>query len=240
MKSLAKSAAESGALKKLSGLVTAGNLTGTEAWTCFSAAKTKQVFRKGTLVVEFTAKQVEAMKGLKQRLVPELMQRSRRACAYCRRPVGRYGFAWHIEHVYPKADFDDKTFDLSNLTVGCADCNRWKGSRVDKKTKTNGLSIINPVANGFRYSDSLSLVHLTTEEVCFVKYTPRDAAGTSTYKALQFEEIERSTIVDSMNPSLADLHRRINDVLLDRADNPAHAELVTLLGKLKSNIYRLT
>ncbi|ANH75543.1 hypothetical protein ACS15_4415 [Ralstonia insidiosa] len=102
-----------------------------------------------------------------------------------------------------------------------------------------GLTIIEPVANGFRYGDHINLVHIATEDICLVKYRPISAEGTQTYAKLQFEDIERSTIMDSVNDDLAALHRRMNDLLAKVQSDDSQKDVARLLGKLKSKIYRV-
>ncbi|MFS8977576.1 hypothetical protein PO002_24205 [Cupriavidus necator] len=239
MISLAKTDAEKDALRKLLGYIANRTLTGTQAWTCFSSPKPEHLFNKKKLSLTFTKDEIDAFKSIKKKCVGKLELKHSRACAYCRRAVGRYGFGWHIEHVYPKASFPAQTFSLGNLTIGCVDCNLWKAARVDKWTLAQGIRIIEPIADGFRYGDHLNLVHLATEDICFVKYNPTSNPGTETYEKLQFADIERSTIIDSVNGELAALHRRMNDILADAQGDDSKTELVALLGKLKSSIYRL-
>ncbi|MBU9172469.1 HNH endonuclease [Burkholderia gladioli] len=239
MMSLAKTDVEKGTLRRLLRYVANDTLTGTGAWTCFSSPRAKHVYDEDQPPITFTADEIKGLKSLKKRVVEKLELKHHRACAYCRRPVGHYGYGWHIEHVYPKADFPQRTFSLPNLTIGCVDCNQWKAARVDRTTLAQGLTIIEPVANGFRYGNHINLVHIATEDVCLVKYRPVSEAGRQTYAKLQFADIERSTIIDSVNDDLAALHRRMNDLLAKAQSDDSQSELVELLGKLKSKIYRL-
>ncbi|KWA78305.1 hypothetical protein WL30_02675 [Burkholderia ubonensis] len=239
MMSLAKTDIEKDTLRRLLHYVDDETLTGTSAWTCFSSPRAEHVYDEDEPPITFTTDERNSLKSLKKRVVERLERRNRRACAYCKRPVGNYGYGWNIEHVYPKASFPASTFSLQNLTIGCVDCNQWKAARVDKKTLAEGLTIIEPVANGFRYGDHINLVHIATEDICFIKYRPTSKAGKQTYEKLQFTDIERSTIIDSVNDDLAALHRRMNDLLASAQSGDSHTELVALLGQLKSNIYRL-
>jgi len=239
MMSLAKIGAETDALQRLVKYIEDTTLTGTDAWSCFSSPRTEHVYDKNKPPITFTLDERKALKSLKKQVVERLEHKNRRACAYCKRPVGNYGYGWNIEHVYPKSTFPQSTFSLNNLTIGCIDCNQWKAARVDKKTLDQGLTIIEPVATNFRYGDHINLVHIATEDICFIKYRPTSKAGTQTYTKLQFAEIERSTIIDSVNDDLAALHRRMNDVLARAQNRDSQTELATLLSRLKSNIYRL-
>jgi len=79
------------------------------------------------------------------------------------------------------------TFDLSNLAVGCVDCNRWKGVRVDKQYKGTLPIIILLVAGSVM--ERYALCALSTEEICFCKYLPQDALGKKTYKELSLRRL---------------------------------------------------
>ena len=239
MMTLATTEVEKAALRRLSQLAVNGPLTGTTAWRCFSSPVARYRYDENQPPVVFNANELAALKSLKKRIVDHLEFKARRACAYCKRPVGHYGYGWHIEHVYPKASYPERTFALGNLTIGCTDCNQWKAARVDRGTLTGGLTIIDPVANGFRYGDHINLVHLATEEICFVKYRPTSETGRATYNKLQFADIERSTIIDSVNDDLAALHRRMNDALANVQASDSESELGALLCTLRSRIYRL-
>jgi hypothetical protein len=237
MKSLCKSGAETQALDKLLTLVSSGRVKGTEAWALFSQPMQTKTLNSPPRTFNFSPDEVDIFKELRRRTSALLYERFYRACAYCRRPVGHYGYSWHIEHVIPKSHHSQGTFDLSNLAVGCVDCNRWKGVRVDKQY--NGiLPIINPVGSGFRYGKHMHYVHFSTEEICFAKYLPQDEKGKVTYKRLSFEEIERATMIDSMNELVSRLHMRIDRILGSASENDSSSGLASLLVELKSAIYR--
>ncbi|MDB0529624.1 HNH endonuclease [Ralstonia solanacearum] len=239
MMSLAKTDIERGTLRRLLRYVADETLTGTKAWTCFSSPSAAYTYDEEQPPITFTADETKGLKSLKKRVVERLELKYHRACAYCRRPVGNYGYGWHIEHVYPKADFPKDAFSLQNLTIGCVDCNRWKAARVDRATLDQGLTIIEPVAEGFRYGSHINLVHIATEDICLVKYRPISEEGKQTYAKLQFADIERSTIIDSVNDDLAALHRRMNDLLAKVQGDDSQSDLALLFGKLKSKIYRI-
>ena len=58
-----------------------------------------------------------------------LLLETHRKCAYCESVVGATDYS-HIEHIYPKGAFPDKTFDWDNLTISCPKCNIKKGGAV--------------------------------------------------------------------------------------------------------------
>jgi hypothetical protein len=240
MKTLCKSNAETEVLKRLTDLINEGTLSGTNAWTCFSKPQASHQFGEPIVPpVVFSDAERKSLKAIKERLVSHLVQRGRGACAYCKRPVGRYGFGWHLEHVYAKSRFPFKTFVLSNLTIGCVDCNRWKATSVDKTSTEGQLGIIDPTTKNFRYGQFLKYVQIATESLSLVKYLPQHPLGEQTWTRLMFSEIERNTLIDSMSAEMANLHDRLNDFLLDRDPSDADDEVATLLRKLQSAMYRL-
>ncbi len=240
MKTLCKSDTETEALNRLTNLVKDGTLSSTNAWTCFSVPKSSHQFGKPIVPpVVFSEAEQASLKAIKKRLVSYLVQSGRGACAYCKRPVGRYGFGWHLEHVYAKSRFPSKTFVLSNLTIGCVDCNRWKATSVDRTCTEGQLGIIDPTTKNFRYGKYIKYVHIATESLSLVKYLPQHPIGEHTWTSLRFSEIERATLIDSMNAEMACLHARVNDFLLDRDPSDEDDQIATLLRKLQSAMYRL-
>ncbi|WP_081659383.1 MULTISPECIES: HNH endonuclease [Ralstonia] len=114
-----------------------------------------------------TSDEIEGLKSLKKRVVERLERKHHRACAYCRRPVGHYGYGWNIEHVYPKASFPEDTFSLRNFTIACVDCNRWKAARGDHQC----LPKDSPLSNPWRMDSATAI----TSTLCILR--PRISAS---------------------------------------------------------------
>lgn len=242
MKSLCKSDVQRAHLQKLIDLIRTKDLTGGEAWSAFSAPEKSKRFERKNVparTFRFSVEEVSTYKALRKDLQVRLFDDCVGSCAYCRRPVGHYGWAWHIEHVIPKSKYPSMAFELSNLTVGCVHCNQWKGSRVDKKVMNKSLPIINPAMPGFIYSEHLSFVQISTESLCFAKYSTHSDPGVETYDLLSFKELERSYAINGMHAPTAALHERLTRVMSASLTTSKGQELVTLLGELKSAIYRL-
>ncbi|MBV4507515.1 hypothetical protein HU751_022025 [Pseudomonas sp. BW13M1] len=70
---------------------------------------------------------------IKQRLKAHKRREQGERCCYCQRPIGgEYNMVLDIEHVLPKSQFNHCIFDLPNLAVACAKCNRKvKRARLD-------------------------------------------------------------------------------------------------------------
>lgn len=229
-------------LATLEEFVSSGQLTGTQAWAAFSDPHTTKVFEKKKvppITITFTPLQVATYKKLRQTVQETLYARCRGSCAYCRRPVGHYGWAWHIEHVYPKSKYKALTFKLSNLTVGCVHCNQWKGSRVDRSLARGGvLPIIDPSAIGFRYADHLQYLQMSTESLHFAKYKSLSPSGESTYDLLSFSELERAYAIDGLNGTTAALHDRLTRAMGAGLSKEGGQEFTQLLADLRSAIYK--
>ncbi len=227
-------------LLKLVRLVRDKTLSGTQAWTAFSAPKPSQTFKLKDgreTTIEFSLGERKTYGALRDAVQSKLFQQYGRSCAYCRRPVGHYGYDWHIEHVLPKAIYGAHTFRLANLTVGCVHCNRWKGASVDRNVRHKVLPIINPLADGFRYSDHLRYLQLSTEEMSFAKYSPLSDSGKKTYDLLRLDELERAHAVNSLDGISAALHERLTRAMSVGLTTPEGQRFLTLLSELKSAIY---
>ena len=240
MKSLC-SPAQRPPLLKLVKLVREKTLTGTQAWSAFAAPKATMKFKLKSGKEEnfdFSLAERNAYKALREAVHTTLFQKHGRSCAYCRRPVGHYGYDWHIEHVLPKAHYSAHTFRLANLTVGCVHCNRWKGASVDNHIKKKVLPIINPLASDFKYSEHLRYLQLSTEEMSFAKYSPLSTSGTKTYQLSRLDELERAHVINSLDGLSAALHERLTRAMALGLAHTEAQQFLTLLGDLKSAIYR--
>jgi uncharacterized protein (TIGR02646 family) len=185
-------------LKKLMDRIASGELTATNAWTCFSQPAAEKSFgKRHPQILFFSAEEVELMRALKRKAVLALEKKSGRTCSYCKRLVGTYGYNWHIEHVFCKSKYAALTFKLDNLVLACVDCNMYKNNHVDRKHTP--YDIIDPSARQFNYSDHLTYLSLATEKICFVKYTAITPEGTNTYSKLKFELLERSAVLSSVD-----------------------------------------
>lgn len=242
MKSLCTDDSQRTHLLKLVNLVESKVLSGTDAWTAFAVpAETKTFKKKGEVprTFQFSGEEVCTYQQLRRMVTQHLYKRNSGCCSYCRRPVGHYGWAWHIEHVFPKSQFPAHTFKLANLTVGCVHCNQWKGARVDRLIQRNrNFPIINPVVTNFRYSDHLRYLQVSTESLSFARYSTHSTEGRETYEKLSFDELERAHAIDGLNGTMAALHERINRAMGVGLSDDEGKEFLQLLSTLKSAMYR--
>jgi len=226
---------------KLLTLVSSKTINGSEAWTAFSTPeKSKAYKRKGKpdVKVAFTAAEVSTYKKLRKTVQKKLFERCVGLCSYCRKPVGHYGWAWHIEHVLPKAKYQADAFKLSNLTVACVHCNSWKGARVDKHVVGRRLPIIDPSDKSFDYALHLNFLQISTEEFSFAKYFPRSPEGHKTYHELSFEELERAHAINGLHALSMGLHDRLCRLMQSGLLTADRRDLVDFLAGLKLSIYR--
>jgi hypothetical protein len=231
---------QKGSLQRLLDLVADEKLSGTEAWSAFSApAQLRKFKKKGAKerAFEFSESEIASYRGIRQLVKNRLFETCGGSCSYCRRPVGHYGWAWHIEHVFPKSAFASLTFSLSNLTVGCVHCNMWKGAAVDRKVKSKKLPIINPVSIPFSYSEHLKYLQFGTESMSFAKYFYLTDVGRETYKLLSFKEIERAHAIVGLDGAASALHERISKGIELGLSSDDGEELLSLMQRLKTSIF---
>ena len=240
MKNFCVDASERSHLLKLVKLIRSKALTGTQAWSCFSTAPDafKYKINGEDRSIQLTSPERNTYKRLRKLVQSRLFEKFGRSCVYCRRPVGHYGYSWHIEHVLPKSIYSASTFSFSNLAVGCVDCNRWKGVRVDPHVRNRAMPIINPLCLDFDYSKHLRFLQINTEEMSFVKYHQISKEGIETFSKLNFSEIERSVTIDSLDGFTADLHSRLSSAMSTAGDIDGGDDLIELLTRLKSAMYR--
>ena len=241
MRALCTTAAQETHIDKLLKLVSSKTIDGGEAWTAFSTPGRSKTFkRKGKADVKltFTAAEVSTYKKLRQTVQKKLYERCVGLCSYCRKPVGHYGWAWHIEHILPKAKYRADTFKLSNLTVACVHCNSWKGARIDKHVVGRRLSIINPSLKSFNYAQHLYFLQISTEDFSFAKYLPHSPEGHETYRELSFEELERAHAINGLHGLSMGLHDRLCRLMQAGLSTADRRDLVDFLADLKLSIYR--
>jgi hypothetical protein len=57
-------------------------------------------------------------------LYPQVAQRARRRCEYCRAPEEVFNFPFEVEHLFPQSRGGSD--ELDNLALSCHACNRFK------------------------------------------------------------------------------------------------------------------
>lgn len=241
MRSLCTSAEQQTHLERLLAYARTKELTGTQAWSALSKPQATKKFKMpdgSEQAYQFSREERDTYDLLRKATSTKLFERCCKTCSYCRRPVGNYGYGWHIEHVLPKLKYPSLAFDLANLTVGCVDCNMWKSAHVDKTVTAKTLLIINPVEPKFSYSEHLRYLQFSTESLSFTKYKCMSKKGIKTYQDLRFDLLERAQAVTSVDGLAAELHDRLSRAMSAGLTDPEGEELLSLLGTLRSSIYR--
>lgn len=241
MKSLCTTDGQRTHLERLLVHVRKKELTGTQAWSAFSKPEATKKFKLpdgSEQSYGFSKEERDAYHVLRKASSRKLLERYGKACSYCRRPVGNYGYGWHIEHVLPKQKYPSLTFELDNLTVGCVDCNMWKSAHVDKTVRGKTLLIINPVEPSFNYADHLRYLQFSTESLSFTKYKRMSEKGRKTFEDLRFDLLERAHAVTSVDGLAAELHDRMTSAMSAGLSVPDGEEILRLLGTLRTSIYR--
>lgn len=72
----------------------------------------------------------ETFKGIKKSIVEYLRDEQENKCCYCKRELGYDIKDVDIEHILPKSQFGQFTFNTKNLALSCPGCNTKKGNKV--------------------------------------------------------------------------------------------------------------
>lgn len=200
-------------LRRLEKYLAAGSIDAGQAWSVFS--KPDDALSSKIIETKINANELESLKELKVLVKDQLKSRISGRCAYCKRVMGQHGMSWHIEHIKGKAKNPKFIFDMENLTFACIDCNYVKSSSVDRPNISN--QIINPNAKAFQYSKHIKFIHIATENLHYLRYTPVSTEGTATYTKLAFKRLELIELVTSLNPVIKDIATRI-DTRVDDLD----------------------
>ncbi|HBN9565026.1 hypothetical protein [Pseudomonas aeruginosa] len=201
-------------LNRLEKHIAAKSITASQAWSVFSNAD--EALKSKAKETKITPLELESLKRLKTLVKDQLKSRISGRCAYCKRVMGQHGMSWHIEHIKGKTLNPQFIFDMENLTFACIDCNYVKSSSVDRPNLSH--EIINPNAKAFQYSKHIKFIHIATENLHYLRYTPISTEGTATYTKLGFKRLELIELVTSLNPVIKDIATRI-DTRVDSFDD---------------------
>lgn len=228
-----KSLADPTALKVLNRLeksIANGTITASQAWDVFS--RPSEALKSKRKETQITAGEHDSLATLKIQVKELLKKRISGRCAYCKRVMGQHGMSWHIEHIKGKTKNPKFIFAIANLTYACIDCNYIKSSSVDKPNISH--QIINPNTKDFKYEKHIKFVHIATEKLHYLSYSPVSELGTATYTKLAFKRLELIELVTSLNPVIKDVTIQL-DVRIDELDENDKA-LKDFLMALKDSI----
>ncbi|MCU7369235.1 HNH endonuclease [Pantoea stewartii] len=204
-----------------------------DIWGCFSKPQLKKIIKdnaENEHELTFSTLEVKGLKSIKKKLIKLLSSNCYNRCSYCKRPMGNYGWSWHIEHIKCKEHFRDLTFSLNNLTMACVDCNYRKSSRIDAYNLSH--KIINPNSKNYKYSNHLKMNIFGTESLIMLKFNKIDDIGTDTYEYLQFKKIEYSTTLRSINNSIENLIMDIEKKIGSTHDTDLESLLINLKDRI--------
>ncbi|KWS16465.1 hypothetical protein AL064_26920 [Pseudomonas syringae pv. syringae] len=217
-------------LERLEKHIAAGSITASQAWSVFS--KSDDALKSKNKETKISAREHQSIKKLKDLVKNRLKQNISGRCAYCKRVMGQHGMSWHIEHIKGKTNNPQFIFDMENLTYACIDCNYMKSPTIDKPNLSH--LIINPNLKRFQYNKHIKFIHIATENLHYLRYTPISDEGTTTYTKLAFERLELIELVTSLNPVINDVTTRI-DMRADTLDDSDEL-LKRFMMKLKDAI----
>lgn len=222
-------------LLRLIAYIDAKTITPNNAWACLSQPDKKKTFgKKVPIDIVFDPEEVSALKELKSRVKLRLEQSSRRSCSYCKRPVGKHGYGWHIEHVKCKSKKPEDTFKLANLVLACVDCNMIKNQRVDSQAAP--YDIIDPSSPGFSYGKHLRFTMLATEDICLLRYQRVSPEGERTYDKLKFDTLERMELIKSLSSSSHNRIQNLDDAAAKFLELASDHPVAFFLAELKRKL----
>lgn len=229
------SAKEQQVLRRLIAYIDAKTITPNNAWSCLSQPNKKKTFgTKAPTEILFSEEEVASLTALKGRVKARLEESSRRSCSYCKRPVGKHGYGWHIEHVRCKSKKHEDTFNLANLVLACVDCNMIKYQKVD--SQATPYDIIDPSMPGFAYRTHLRFTLLATEDICLLSYRPVSPEGRRTYTKLKFDTLERMELIKSLSPAGRNRIQSLDDAAAKFLELASDHPVAFFLAELKRKL----
>ncbi|EPX2489588.1 TPA: HNH endonuclease [Klebsiella michiganensis] len=229
---------ERGVIKRLVDYV-ANNPTHktSDIWSCFSRPELSRKISDNLGVkhdITFSKIEKDSLASAKIKLTKYLAKICLNRCSYCKRPMGNYGWSWHIEHVKCKQHHRNATFLLENFTLACVDCNYRKASGVDRPNRFS--DIINPNSVDFNYKNHLKMNIHGNEVILSLSFFIIDRLGSNTYELLKLKNLEYSTTLRSINQSIDILLGDIDRVLIEEPKDENEERLMSLLNELKTNL----
>ncbi|MGG7632828.1 HNH endonuclease [Pseudomonas sp. ES1] len=229
MKKLADATAL-GVLNRLEQCISDETITASQAWSVFS--RPDDALKSKKKETKITASEHTSLTTLKSKVKELLKKKISGRCAYCKRVMGQHGMSWHIEHIRGKSKNPKYIFNMKNLTYACIDCNYMKSPSVD--TPNISHLIINPNSDAFQYDTHIKFIHIATEKLHYLRYSPISDKGITTYEKLAFKRLELIEIVTSLNPIIKDITIQI-DSRIDELDESDTA-LKNFLMNIKHSI----
>ncbi|MDH1100976.1 HNH endonuclease [Pseudomonas mosselii] len=138
-------------------------------------------------------------------------------CCYCQRPLVNIAHAKPIEHILPRVDFVQYTFEFWNLAVSCFDCNQIKLDAVwaddDKKDQAAypGSGTFNEMYHPrfHRFSEHVRFIRVQTNDHLISLYVGISEQGRHLCLNL-LKDLSAREIVLNSNPQLKNALEVIN------------------------------
>jgi uncharacterized protein (TIGR02646 family) len=196
-------------------------------------------------------------KNLKSGVTGPLIRKALRAflvteqnglCCYCQRPLLNIAHAKPIEHILPRVDFVQYTFQFWNLAIACFDCNQIKldknWANVDKKALdtypgfAEFTEMYHPRFHPF--SKHVRFIRVQTNELLISIYIGNTVQGR--HLCLNhLQELSAREIVLNSNPQLRMALEVINTEVAETEGNlpPELKAYLEALNKSTSQLYAL-
>lgn len=142
--------------------------------------------------------------NIKENIINHLRIEQENTCCYCKFPLGFDIKQVDIEHIVPKSEYEQFTFEPKNLALSCPACNTKKSIKpVLKKSivkyPTNGLNFIIVHAHFDNYSDHIEII----DNCVFVAKTSKGSETITYCELFRLSAVEeRTKISKNLNPSL--------------------------------------
>ncbi|EOX4148002.1 HNH endonuclease [Vibrio cholerae] len=243
MKSIDKSQSQVDVIQRLNSLLPpATELYPSKVWSFLSTPKKSHSFTQGAGIKKrnftqtFTQQEYDDLLKIKDNLITYILTKNKYRCCYCKRSIGKHGWSWEIEHIKNKKQYPQLTFELSNLTLACIDCNRFKNINIDNKDRSQ--KIIDPNQKNFDYESHIKFFQLSTAKLHLLKYTPISSEGNTTYNGLCFEKLEYQEVLKSIDEIKCDSINKIDAAIEYFNSNEENKPIANFLLKLKSRILK--
>ena len=166
---------------------------------------------------------------VKDKIIAHLRTQQSNTCCYCKYPLGFDIKQVDIEHIIPKSEYENFTFESRNLALSCPACN------TKKSTKS---VLYNPVVNYPTNGTNFIIIHAHYDEYqnhidiinnCIYVAKSKKGSETITFCELfRLSSVEqRAKAYQTLSPNM--LYQLVGD--LKRADSNIKQDLIDIIKK---------
>ncbi|WP_338376472.1 HNH endonuclease [uncultured Flavobacterium sp.] len=169
--------------------------------------------------------------SIKKNIINHLRAQQNNTCCYCKYPLGFDIKQVDIEHIIPKSEYEQFTFETRNLALSCPACNTKKSTKpvlynAVVNYPTNGANFIIIHAHYDNYTNHIDIIN----NCVFV------AKSTKGSETITFCELFRLSTVEQRAKAYQNISPTVMQQLINELKNGNQKEKEYLINTIKEAI----